>query len=352
MTKAKSIENLNPEQPIFIGLDVHKKKWSISILHCEEEVGHFTIPGAFKALKKILDRYKNFDVYSVYEAGFLGFHLHYSLLDMGIYNIVVAPNKIPVTSGDLVKTDRRDSRKLAFSLSKKLIKSIHIPCQEDINARQLIRSREQFKRKRIRAINQIKMLVLQFDIKMTKGLTKVNRDWLLKLDLPENIKLSIEMLIEEIDFLEKKIAKLSSLANKECNKERYERVYKILQTAPGIGAITAASLCFEIGGDWSRFSNAKKLCAFFGITPREFSSGEHVYRGRITGQGKSWLRAYLIEVSWKTISQDPAMREYYDRIKINSGSGKKAIVAVARKLLHRLFSMIKNNQCYQKGLVA
>ena len=77
MTTAKSIENLNSEQPIFIGLDVHKKKWSVSILHSEEEIGHFTIPGEFKALKKILDRYKNFDVHSVYEAGCLGFHLHY-----------------------------------------------------------------------------------------------------------------------------------------------------------------------------------------------------------------------------------------------------------------------------------
>lgn len=173
----------------------------------------------------------------------------------------------------------------------------------------------------------------------------------MKLDLPEHVKLTVEMFIEEIEFIDSKLKQLYRLAHKECQKDRYEQAYRVLQTAPGIGTITAAALCFEIGGNWKRFSNAKKLCAFLGITPREFSSGERIYRGRITGQGNTWLRSYLIEVSWKTISQDPAMREYYNRIKANSGSGKKAIVAVSRKLLHRLFSMIKNNQCYEYGLV-
>jgi transposase len=351
MAKAKSIQQLNPEQPVFVGLDVHKNKWSVSILHCDEEIGHFTIPGEFSALKKILDRFEGIEVHSVYEAGCLGFHLHYSLCDMDIKNIVVGPNKIPIKSGDLVKTDRRDSRKLAHSLSKGLLVGIHVPTPEDINARQIIRTREQFKRKRTRAINQIKMLLLQFDLKISRGLTNEQRKWLMNLELPEYIKVSVEMLLEEIEFVETRIKRLNSLAHKECQEERFIQAYKVLQTAPGIGQITAASLCFEVGGDWKRFSNAKKLCAFFGITPREFSSGEHVYRGRITGQGKSWLRSYLIEVSWKTICQDPAMRTYYNRIKMNSGSGKKAIVAVARKLLHRLFSMIKNNQCYEMGLV-
>lgn len=160
MARTKSIQQLNSDQPIFVGLDVHKNKWSVSILHCEEEVAHFTIPGEFKALEKILQKYHEFEIFSVYEAGCLGFHPHHSLLDMGVSNIIVSPNKIPKASGDLVKTDRRDSRKLAFSLSKNLLKANHIPCPEDINARQIIRTREQFKRKRVRVINQIKMLVL------------------------------------------------------------------------------------------------------------------------------------------------------------------------------------------------
>lgn len=351
MTKKQNKYKLNPDQPIFVGLDVHKTKWSVSILHCDEEIGHFTIPGEFEALKKLLTRYEGFDIQSVYEAGFLGFHLHYKLEDIGVKNMVVSPNKIPTASGDLVKTDRRDARKLAFSISKSLVKGIYIPSVKLSDDRLLMRSREQFKRKRVRAINQIKMLLLQHDYKFSKGLSKKNREDILVIDLPEFTKLSLEMLIEEVEFIEKKISKLNGLIEKTCQKDRYRKTYNTIKTAPGIGSLTAAALCFEIG-DWTRFSNASKLCAFLGITPREFSSGEHVYRGRITGQGKAWLRSYLVEVSWKTITLDPVMKDYYNRIKANSGSGKKAIVAVARKMLHRLFSMVKNNQGYQLGLVA
>jgi len=125
MAKSKSIQDLDPDQAIFVGLDVHKNKWSVTILHCNEEIEHFTIPGEFKALRKILERYNGFEIFSAYQAG--DFHLHHCLTAMGIDNIVVAPNEIPVKSGDLVKTDRRDSHKLAFSLSKKHIIGVYIP---------------------------------------------------------------------------------------------------------------------------------------------------------------------------------------------------------------------------------
>lgn len=107
-------------------------------------------------------------------------------------------------------------------------------------------------------------------------------------------------------------------------------------------------ICFEVG-DFKRFSSGKKLAAYLGITPREFSSGEHIYKGRITGQGNAILRSYLIESSWFLIGKDPVMKEYYERIKRSSGSCKKAIVAVGRKLINRIHSIVVNNQCYTIG---
>ena len=80
MANQKTNETLNPNQPIFVGLGVHKTKWSVLIFHCDEEIGHFTIPGEFNALKKLLNRYNSLKIYSAYEAGCLGFHFHYSLI--------------------------------------------------------------------------------------------------------------------------------------------------------------------------------------------------------------------------------------------------------------------------------
>jgi len=105
-------------------------------------------------------------------------------------------------------------------------------------------------------------------------------------------------------------------------------------------------------GDWSRFNNEKQVAAYFGLTPSEFSSGEKILRGRITGQGNSMLRALLVQASWKLIGSDPAMKEFFERISKQSGSKKKAIVAVARKLICRILSMMKNEREYKLGLVA
>jgi transposase len=75
----------------------------------------------------LLQRYQGLDIFLIYEAGSLGFHLHHSLTDLGIENIIVAPNKIPTVVGDLVKTDRRDAKKLAFPSPKDFLKGFMSP---------------------------------------------------------------------------------------------------------------------------------------------------------------------------------------------------------------------------------
>ena len=109
---------INEKQPVFLGIDVHKNHYSLTIIHQGEVYFRCTIPAVFERLRQILEYYKGCPIFSVYEAGFSGFHLHRDLTNAGINNMVVAPAKVPVAVGDRVKTDRRDSFKLADNLSK------------------------------------------------------------------------------------------------------------------------------------------------------------------------------------------------------------------------------------------
>jgi transposase len=267
---------------------------------------------------------------------------------MGIENVVVSPRKIPVEVGNLVKTDKRDAKKLAFALSRGLLKGIHIPTKKERARRQLIRSRESLKRKRTRAIQQIKMLLLQNGILLSQGLTRKTRAMLKELELPPAIRVTLDMLIEEVDLYRKQIRALEKAVVQACQEPELAETYEILQSAPGIGPIIAAALCFEIG-QFSLFSSGKKLSAYLGLTPREYSSGEHIYRGRITGQGNPWLRSYLIEACWRSVAKDAELRLAYERIKRNSGSSKKAIVAIASKIVHRLHAMVTKGERYSKA---
>lgn len=111
---------LDKEHPIYMGIDVHKKTWSISLIHRDEIIKKSTLPAEWMVFEKFLAPYRGYKTYSVYEAGFSGFWLHHKLEGHGVKNIVTAPNKLPVVVGDLVKTDKRDSLKLAHYLSKDL----------------------------------------------------------------------------------------------------------------------------------------------------------------------------------------------------------------------------------------
>lgn len=347
MAKPNNKLTLNVSQPIFVGIDVHKNSWSACLLHCDQLVGRFTLKSDFDQLKKVLQRYSDMKIFSVYEAGFCGFHLHFQLESIGIKNIITPPSKIPLMSGDKVKTDRRDSLKLASYLSKGLLKAIYIPTQEQLNLRQTLRTREQIKIKRARAINQIKGLLMLYGIHLdARGINKQGVALILEMDLPSMVKMSIKLHLEEIDLINRQLKDLESEYLKIKDSQGFGKNYQIIQSVPGVGPLIAASLAYEIG-DWKRFSNEKQVAVFFGLTPSEYPSGESIHRGRITGQGNPILRTYLIQASWYLVGKDEEMRLFFERISRQSGSKKKAIVAVARKLICRIYSMVKNEKEYE-----
>jgi transposase len=347
MVRKKTTLILDSSQPIFVGIDVHKKRWAVTLIQCDQILERCNIPGEITALGKLLSKYPGFKIYSVYEACFIGFGLHFDLEALGVKNIIVAVNKIPQISDNKVKTDKRDSLKLATFLSKELLNSIHIPSLDQIELRQILRTREQFKRDKKRAFNRLKSLLIQYKICFDEPrLTKKLTHFLSNLEIGETIQLLVNSYIQEIEVLDIQIKKLNQEYLKINQQDKYSENYRLLLTIPGVGPLTSASLNYEIG-DWLRFKNEKQIAAYFGLTPSEYSSGEHTHRGRITGQGNPNLRALLIESSWGIIQKDIAMRNFFMRLKHQTGSSKKAIVAVARKLVCRMYAMIKNQKEYQ-----
>ena len=97
----------------------------------------------------------------------------------------------------------------------------------------------------------------------------------------------------------------------------------------------------------SHFSSERDLFSFTGLTPREHSSGEHTRKGHISRQGKPILRKTLVQCSWVAISYDKSLKEIYERIKRRAG-GKRAIIAVARRLVGRLRACLQKSELYQE----
>jgi transposase len=145
---------------VSIGVDVHKVSWHVTARAGGEEVFHGGIPSQYSALLGLLDRFKGCKMKVAYEAGPYGFWLYDKLTGDGIEVIVVPPSLIPVESGNKVKTDKRDSRKLARLLESDLLKRVYVLTEEDRADRELLRTRRQVLGHRNDVARQIKSKLL------------------------------------------------------------------------------------------------------------------------------------------------------------------------------------------------
>lgn len=125
------------------------------------------------------------------------------------------------------------------------------------------------------------------------------------------------------------------------------RLRKILESIPGVGLITAATAIAEIG-DFGRFPDAKAIGRYAGLTPTGYSSADKHRLGRICKTGSPDLRWVLQQAAWTAIRCDPAMKKVATKISKGSKTRKKAAaVAVARKLLVLMWTLVGKNELYK-----
>lgn len=331
---------------IYLGIDVHKKTYAVTAIWDGQIVKCDTL----KADPNILIAYckkffVNATIKSAYEAGFCGFHLHRTLEAAGFENLVVHAAGIEIAVSNRVKTDKRDSKKIAQHLYEGKLKGVHIPTVEREDQRTVTRLRETFVQERSRLSCQLKAILFQFGLIGADNKKKVSEKWindLRKLKLNSGLKYSLNHYMDMWLHINSKIKEIDKeLVAQSQNDISIETVYR---SAPGIGPTSSRVLANELG-NLKQFNNVRQLSNFIGITPCEYSSGEHIRQGNITRQGKPILRKILVQAAWRAITIDPELEEIFNRIAKKSGS-KKAIVAVARKLICRIRACFINNELY------
>lgn len=337
---------------VYVGIDVHRKTYTITAL-----ADHFPYPYKVGGIAADPDRFidwlkKRFlgaEIHTAYEAGFSGFVLHRKLKTAGIDSIVVNPGSIEVAVGNHVKTDKRDSAKIAEHLYQKRIGGIHIPSKALEEARQITRTRYQLTKKKTGIGNQIKAKLIQFGFIEHDDDRKICKSYINKfvatLKLATDLRIAIDCLSAVYLCLDEQIKILDARIKAQAEKDK--KIDSIYQSVPGIGPVWARTLCNEIG-DMTQFTSEKKLFSFLGFTPTESSSGETRIQGHISRQGRAILRMVLCEAAWVAVARDPALARSYHKIKIRRG-GKRAIIAIARKMTARIRHCLIQQEVYLLG---
>jgi transposase len=331
---------------VYVGIDVHKETYSVTCMCNKSLMKKATLEASPDQLAVSLRRwFEGAKIQSAYEAGFSGFGLHRILVKAGIKNIVVNAGSIAVASNDRVKTDPRDSAKIATQLEAAQLRGIYIPTEQEEYRRTLSRGREQTVAKRGVIARQIKSKLHYFGLMRIDDARLISNRYLneiAKKKLAPEVQYAFSQLSEEWRFYTLRLIKLRKKLQEQAQSDsKLEAVYR---SVPGVGLVSARVFANELG-DLSRFNNERALFQYTGLTPSEYSSGNSVRRGPISRQGAARIRALLVEVAWRAVGQDPALKKVFDRIASTRGS-KRAIVAIARKLIGRIRACFRTGAQY------
>jgi transposase len=122
---------------------------------------------------------------------------------------------------------------------------------------------------------------------------------------------------------------------------------KLLETIPGMGALTALQIYAEIG-EIERFDRAAELVSYAGVDLSVRESADSRTEGSISKQGNKYLRTAVVQGAWRAVhNEDPYLGKFYHRLRDQKNKPEKvARVAAGRKLLVSIFHILSREEVY------
>jgi len=190
-------------------------------------------------------------------------------------------------------------------------------------------------------------------VKLVYGNTKNKRNGKLREALTGNLKehhrQSLKWSKELYDLYEKQIQECL-ICMESISKEHYAKEMELLQSMPGISKISAMCIIAETGADMRVFENSGKITGWAGLRPRNDESAGK-FKSKAVTKGNKYLRAILVQVAWGAArTKGSYFKEKFNRLALRKSS-KKAIVAIARKMLVIIWNILNEQKPYNPTLV-
>lgn len=342
-------------QNIFVGIDVHLKTWSVTVLSASGLKRQFTQPSDSRSLFDHLRKnYPEGSYHAVYESGFCGYSTCYELRSLGVDCIIVNASDVPLTQKDrLSKTDPADSLRLARSLREGSLSGIYVPDPVMLDDRGVVRHREMIIKDMSRCKSRIKHLLYTNGVKYPNQFQRSRQHWTRsfimwlenEVRLLGSTRMSLDLLIEELHSYRHMLLKSTGAVRELSRAERYRERFNRLVSIPGVGLITAMTLLTETF-EGNRFSSVKKFVSYLGLVPVMRNSGEFVRQGELTPRGNQHIRRMLIESAWVSIRCDAELSSAFGHY-CQYMKKAQAIVRIAKKLASRICHILKTNEYYK-----
>jgi transposase len=334
----------------FVGIDLHKKTIVLCIVDHQKKVLQRA-----RFLCAEPDRiHKFFAQLGLFQAvveATASYEWLVALLEPLAQRIVLAhPGKLRVIAESVNKSDKLDAKVLAEFLALDLIPASYRPTPREREHRVLVRHRVSMRRRLSQLKVKIRRVLANYNADRRDLFTLVGRAYLGQVQLSAADRFVLDQFLSAFDHAQQQLrdaaARLRQFAKQAPARDQEARA--LLKSAPGVGEVTAEVVLSELG-DWSRFRAGKQVIAYSGLAPgRRESAGKARDLG-ISKQGSSLLRWIMVQAAWRAVRHSLKWQAVYEQIGKRRGK-RKAIVAVARRLLSVLFALLRTGQAYRYGI--
>jgi transposase len=243
-----------------------------------------------------------------------------------------------------IKTDRRDVAALAEACRLGIYRRAHRVSAAQRQQRRALRVREQLVRVRTQLINLVRAQLRQEGYRLPSGISSTVVPRCQALELPTPLRAALAPVLTVLDTIGAQVRQCDEALQAVA---RQDPIVQRLQTAPGVGVITALTYRAVLD-DVSRFADARAVAAYLGLVPREASSGTRQRKGAITKAGPPGLRTLLVQASWGVWRQrrgGGALHAWVHALAARRGR-RIAVVALARRLGRILYAMWRDGTDY------
>lgn len=261
------------------------------------------------------------------------------------------PGKLRVIAESTKKSDKLDAQTLAEFLALDLIPKAYRPTPRQREHRVLVRHRAQCRQRVSRLKCQLRHLAATYNLDRRDLFSGEHLEELQQHpDLTAADRFVLEQLL--LDYhaaLVRHAAALRAVKQFAASASAAEQEQReILLSVPGVGPVVSEIVLAELA-DANRFGSQKQGTAYAGLVPaRRESAGKGKELG-ITKTGSRLLRWAMVQAAWQAVQRSPRWRESYERIKRRRGA-KRAIVAIARRLLGVLLALLRSGTRYRASL--
>ena len=244
------------------------------------------------------------------------------------------------------KNDRRDAELMLDLMLKGEFPQVHRTSFESREILRLLRYRHRLVQMRTQVKNSLQALAFSAgSAKRATLLSQKGRARFLQLPMSAAMDRQRREWLAFVAEFDERIKELDCWLSEQARLD--ERVLR-LQTHPGIGLLTSLALVHGLE-PVSRFAGGRKVAAYVGLEPMEYSSGGKQKFGSISKGGSRLLRYLLVEAAQTAVRRDEQLKSFYQRL-INKRGAQKAKVAAARKLLIRSYILLRDGIDYAEFL--